>query len=141
MFNLQQYKAILATTAKPARRQDEAQLQQTCVQWWRSHRILKPHQLVMIPNEGQRSAAMHAKMLSMGLVPGAPDMFCVRPDGKIAYFEFKAPKGKPSEDQLNFAGWCKDLKLPYYLIRSFAEFEAAAAELYGPYYKAARIRA
>lgn len=52
-----------------------------------------------IPNEARRSIVAGRMMKAAGLTPGAPDLICIGPEGRVAFLEVKAPKGVVSERQ------------------------------------------
>ncbi len=46
-----------------------------------------------------------AQLQAKGLKPGWPDIFILHPDGRWHGIELKAPKGKASEEQIDFLEW------------------------------------
>lgn len=54
-----------------------------------------------IPNEGVRHTKAAARLISMGLRAGVPDLVVLY-QGRSIYFELKAPKGALSESQRQF---------------------------------------
>lgn len=54
-----------------------------------------------VPNEGVRHTKAAARLVSMGLRSGVPDLVVLY-QGRSIYFELKAPKGTLSESQRQF---------------------------------------
>lgn len=42
-------------------------------------------------------------------------------DGIAAFMEVKTPRGKQSDSQKRFEGWCRYYNMPYYIVRSADE--------------------
>ena len=82
--------------------------------------------MVAIPNAGKRTqwAAMQAK--KEGLATGFPDCLFLWPDGGIAFVEFKAAKGRLSDNQ---AEWIERLHLDGHKVTVARSVEEALAFL------------
>lgn len=76
-----------------------------------------------VPNERQSSAQAMGRLISIGLLPGAPDLVVHVGGGKILYLEVKAPKGRLSENQKRFAARCDRDGVPYHVVRSVEDTE------------------
>ena len=102
----------------------ESKLQQACVQWFRAQYPKYARLLIAVPNGGYRNAREAGRMKSEGVVSGVADMLLLVSKtrcGSIA-IEFKAPKGKQTllqaewaSDYVNAGNW-------YFIIRDFDAF-------------------
>lgn len=82
----------------------EKQIQTMVVQWLNLNPITKDN-FFSIPNEGKRSLNFGRSLKSMGLTPGASDIFIMIPTEKYAgmFLEIKREKGsKTSPEQIAF---------------------------------------
>lgn len=74
-----------------------------------------------IPNQfGFSRPIFGVKQGWMGRIPGAADFCFVGKDNSF-FIEFKAPKGRQSEEQKIFEDWCKENKVHYFIVRSAEE--------------------
>jgi hypothetical protein len=93
------------------RRRPEAQLQKAVVQ----HLMLAAMPGVLwfaVPNEGKRSARAGLEAKRMGLRPGVADL-CIIVWGMAHFLELKAPSGKLSDAQRDFANECGARSIPW----------------------------
>jgi hypothetical protein len=60
------------------------------------------------------------KLTQMGKIKGAPDYVFVGKNGSF-FIEFKSLKGKLSEEQKIFNGWCEFKEIDYFVCRSAKE--------------------
>lgn len=58
-----------------------------------------------VPNEGKRKPKTAAQLKRRGMSPGVPDLVLLFPGGRSAYWELKAGKNKPSENQAEWLNW------------------------------------
>lgn len=72
-------------------------LQFHAAQWLRANNIAFIH----VPNEGKRSAREAARLIALGLQPGAHDLILFLPDG-VFLIELKTIDGKVSQHQKNW---------------------------------------
>ena len=80
------------------RKQPEAQIQKAIVEYLRA---VIPNSLVFaIPNGSQRTASGRPANAVAGLLPGAPDLCVVLPEGRVVWFEVKSDKGRVSANQI-----------------------------------------
>lgn len=84
-----------------------------------------------IPNEiagGTKNAQIkYAVAKHMGMVPGFAD-YVFLAHGVSLLIELKTEKGRLSDNQKNFQGWCSDCAINYYVCRSLAEVKSALEE-------------
>lgn len=66
-----------------------------------------------VPNGEKRSKRTAGRLKAMGVVPGVPDLAFVLPDGRAAYMELKAPKGRMEPAQRDFREKCLARGIPH----------------------------
>ena len=76
-----------------------------------------------VPNGGSRHPGEARKLKDMGTRAGVADLAFVLPDGRAAFIELKAPKGRQTPEQKTFEADCQTNTAPYALCRSLAEVE------------------
>jgi hypothetical protein len=109
------------------RKQPEAQIQKAIVEYLRA---VIPNSLVFaIPNGSQRTASGRPANAIAGLLPGAPDLCVVLPEGRVVWFEVKSDKGRVSENQFLVHGILNSLCHPCPIVRSIADVREALAFL------------
>jgi hypothetical protein len=101
--------------------QSESRIQQEIVMWFKNNYCLKHHSprsmIFHIPNQGQQ------RFISIGVYPGAADLF-LHHKGKSIFVEVKEPqKGKQSENQEQFQEHCNQIGLIYEIVFSLEEFK------------------
>lgn len=104
--------------------QIEHQHQKALIEWFdRQYPSIKGR-LFAIPNGGQRHPAVAAKLKAEGVRKGVPDLFLPIPKGGLhgLFIELKAPKGKPTQDQLD---WLEELAKSGYMAALCKGWEAA----------------
>ena len=115
------YKAITTSTLKPE--------QAMCVEFANTMRQMTlegklPFIWYHIPNEflpsNRVNYSFDLKQKHMGKISGVPD-YCFIGKQKSFFIEFKAGKGKQTESQKQFEGWCETIGVHYYLCRSYGE--------------------
>lgn len=89
----------------------------------KSVHALKQHlvdgwQVLHPPNEEAQDARRLAKLMAMGMLPGAPDLIVFSPEGKAHFLEFKSENGALSEAQERFQLWAIRANLPHSVVRS-----------------------
>lgn len=100
------YPAELRT--KPARKQEEAELQKAIWQHW----LIRgnPNAIMYaVPNGEHRSKSTGARLKAMGVVAGVSDFAVVMPDGRAGFLELKLVSGSLSRAQLDFQARCHRL--------------------------------
>lgn len=121
--------ASLILPAKPISYAYLKQEQKICVEFANDmrQRTLEgklPYVWFHIANEFLPSARMNysfeAKLKHMGKMAGAPDYCFIGKDDSF-FIEFKAAKGKQTETQKIFEGWCAIAKVDYFLCHSAKE--------------------
>lgn len=97
---------------------DEAQIQASCVEWFRYH---YPHYLMFsVPNESAYKRSSYFS--SLGMLNGVSDTVIVLPN-KVLFVEFKSENGKQRPEQKIFEEKVTALGFPYSIVRSLEEFK------------------
>lgn len=101
--------------------QSESRIQQEIVKYFKNNFCLKHHSprsmIFHIPNQNQH------KLVSIGVYPGAADLFVVHL-GKCMFMEVKEPqKGKQSDSQIEFQNHCQEMNIPYFIVYSVEDFK------------------
>ena len=68
----------------------------------------------------RKNFSFDLKQKHMGKISGLPD-YCFMSEKDSFFIEFKASKGKQSENQKLFEGWCTTTKIDYFLCRSASD--------------------
>ena len=115
------YKSIVTSTLKPE--------QAMCVEFANTMRQMTlegklPFIWYHIPNEFLPSKRVNysfeLKQKHMGKICGVPD-YCFIGKEHSFFIEFKASKGKQTDSQKHFEGWCQMIGIEYHLCRSYEE--------------------
>lgn len=108
-------------------RNQEHQLQVSCVNWFRYQYPQYKMLLFAIPNGGQRNRIVAAKLKAEGVVSGVSDLFLSVPNhGKHGfYIEMKISGNKPTENQKKFLGLVDKFDYQTQVCYSFDEFKEA----------------
>ncbi len=107
--------------------QNEAALQQVCVNWFRYQYPLISRLLVAVPNGGSRNIAEAKNLKKQGVMPGVADLLLLKPSNGYGCLgiEMKYEKGKQSENQKSWENdFVKHGNL-YVVCRSVDEFISA----------------
>jgi len=116
----------------------ESRIQQEIVMWYKNTYCLEHYEprsmIFSIPNEGRGAAA--SQLIQTGLYPGVADLCVIHIqrhepfedmyrdlDTIILFFEVKKPTGVQSPNQKKFEAHCKQMRLPYHIVRSLDEFK------------------
>ena len=83
----------------------------------RMHTLAPKVMLVAVPNAGKRSAWEGRTRKREGMVKGFPDMMALH-DGQSYFLEFKAGKGRLSDDQMDCLNRLVRLDFPVGVFRS-----------------------
>lgn len=75
-------------------------------------------------NGGSRHPGEARKFRDMGVRPGVADLCFVLPDGRAAFIELKAGKGRQQPSQALFQTDCERLGAPYAICRSIEDVQA-----------------
>ncbi len=105
----------------------ELEIQRQIVEWHSA--IITDTILVHIPNEGKRTQLDAAKMKPLGVVAGALDNVLIRSDGRVAWFEVKAPGGSTSSHQDYFIAKVTQLGHWAFVVRCVRDFHAVMVAL------------
>jgi hypothetical protein len=101
----------------------ENQLQKQIVDWIR---FCVPSVIVFaIPNAARRTRGGRASNAVPGLMPGAPDLCCMLPQGRVLWLELKTAKGTTSPQQEAFAELARIRGHVYRVCRSVDHVRAA----------------
>ena len=76
-----------------------------------------------IPNGMYASAKIGARFVKLGMLPGAPDLLVITPDGRSHFMEVKTAGGYQREPQKAFQARCAVLHLNYAIVRSLRDAE------------------
>lgn len=60
--------------------------------------------------------------MNIGVYPGAADILCTI-HGKVQFVEVKTPTGRQSPKQVKFQEHCRQMGIPYHIVRSLEEFK------------------
>jgi hypothetical protein len=104
-------KLMTPSTRKPLN-DEEGNLQKAIVQ----HLLLRAPANVIwyhCPNGGLRSKRTASKLKLQGVRAGVPDLCFVLADGRAAYLELKAPKGRLSPSQIAFQEQCAAMEVEH----------------------------
>lgn len=112
------------------RQKSEERIQEDCVVWFRNNfqrKGVDKGVIFSVPNEswakmGVLKFAIYKTLLLTGLLAGASDLIVVLQD-KVLFVEMKDHKGVQSPKQKRFQEQVENLGFPYYLVRTFDEFE------------------
>ena len=132
--------SVNPTSKKPRkpRRDPEAQIQKEFILWTRSQKTLKKYPLLRkllfaVPNGGYRSPKTASDMNAEGVEKGVSDILFLAPSfGKFHYLalEFKAPKGRQSDNQKDFEHEVDQIGGIYQLCYSVDEAKSLIAWYY-----------
>lgn len=116
----------------------ESRIQAECVAHYRNTYCLKHHNpscmILSIPNEGRGAAS--SQLINTGLYPGCADLFVIHKKRvgafmaiKLFFIEIKTPENRTgpkkngqSQKQIDFEEHCKQMGIPYFIVRSLEEF-------------------
>ncbi|MFN8992419.1 MAG: VRR-NUC domain-containing protein [Pseudomonadota bacterium] len=102
-------------TAAPKRKaQPEAAIQRAIIARLRMSGIVCHHS----PNAAKRSVIGGRRIKADGMITGWPDLTVVGPEGLVAFFEVKAPGGKPSAAQIEIAAMLARMGHTWAIVRS-----------------------
>ena len=122
--------------SKLQRNNSESKIQQEIVRWYKNTYCLKHHNprsmIFSIPNESNGSRSM--KLIQTGMYPGCADLMighAVKPGSRGSQFEeliwifieCKTPIGIQSITQQYFEAHCKQMGIPYHIVRSLDDFK------------------
>lgn len=107
---------------KPSPKRPEQALHQAVVNYLR---VTIPRTIWFhVPNgAGNRGGHLGGILKGLGVRAGVADLVFVLPDGRAAFLELKAPKGRQSVDQQIFQADCERLGIPYAVCRTLPEVE------------------
>lgn len=104
--------------------QDEGKLQEAVIRFLDAS-LPSSYRAFAVPNGGKRSAITGAILKRQGVKAGVPDICIVQRDGVMAFLELKTSKGTLSPAQKEFRDWCGVNSIPYALVRSVGDVQAA----------------
>lgn len=79
-------------------------------------------------NGGYRNPREAKKLKDMGVKPGVADLCVMLPEGRVAFIEMKAGKGRQTDTQRAFQADCARLGAPYAVCRSIDDVEQTLRE-------------
>jgi len=109
------------------RNQPEAQIQKAIVEYIRA--VIPTSLVFAIPNGSQRTASGRPANAVAGLLPGAPDLCVVLPEGRVLWLEVKSDKGRVSSNQILVHGLLNSLGHHCPVVRSVDDVRHALAFL------------
>lgn len=71
-----------------------------------------------IPNGGFRRHLEAAIMTGLGVRKGIADLLVIGPGARVHFIEVKAPNGRLSSEQREFADWCTANQVPHAVVAS-----------------------
>lgn len=101
------------------RQQIESRIQSAIVSFIRT--VVPGSLVIAIPNGARRTAGGYASNAVAGLLPGAPDLVVALPEGKVLWLEVKAPKGRPSDNQVLVHEKLGEIGHAVYIVRSISD--------------------
>ena len=78
-----------------------------------------------VPNGGKRDKITGAILKREGVKAGVPDIVIVRNGGFVAFIEVKTQAGRLSNSQVDWRDWCGANSVPYAVVRSIGDVQAA----------------
>lgn len=81
-----------------------------------------------VPNGGNRDKITGAILKAEGVKAGAPDIVIVRNGGAVAFMEVKTSAGRLSNTQVEWRDWCGTNSVPYAVVRSIGDVQAALVD-------------
>lgn len=93
-------------------------------------RVCHPDCLPFHPaNGGFRNKREAARLKWLGVFAGIPDIVILRPGGRVALMEVKAPKGVLTDNQIAVRGHCERFEIPWACVRSIDDARAFLAKI------------
>lgn len=118
---------------KTYRRDEEHEIQKSCVKWFNIRYPKLRGLLFAIPNGGRRDISTGTKLKEEGVVAGVSDLLLICPG--ILYpslcIEMKTPKGKQQESQKLWQKKVETVGSKYVVCRSLDDFTKAIQEYLG----------
>lgn len=108
---------------KAKRKHPEADLQCAVVEYLSMHERMNRLRFHAIPNGGSRNVREAMNLKRQGVKPGVPDVCIMLAYGPAIWIELKAPKGKPTAQQLDFIAWANTHGHPAWVVRSVDELD------------------
>jgi hypothetical protein len=99
------------------RKSTEDQLQKSVVGWLQLQEAMGRLTYHAVPNEGKRSYKTAARLQSIGMRAGVPDLVIIGHFG-VGYIELKTPAGRQSDFQKAWEARLKDFEIPHAICRS-----------------------
>lgn len=111
-------------------KQQESQLQQICVQWFRDKYQELSKMLFAVPNGGFRNLSEAIRMKREGVTPGVSDLILLIPNGEFSSLciEMKFGKGKQSDLQKEWQTETEKHGNKYIICNSFELFKSGIEE-------------
>jgi hypothetical protein len=82
-----------------------------------------------VPNGLLRHIRVDITMKKEGQKAGVSDLVLLFPNAKTVFVEIKTPKGKQSDNQVEFESMVTKLGFEYYIIRSIREMELLISKI------------
>lgn len=102
---------------------EEHNLQSSCVKWFDLQYPKKTKQLFAVPNGGQRNVVVASKLKAEGVRAGVADLILMCGLGQVLFIEMKTKKGTQTESQKAFEKICLENGYIYKIVRSFEDFK------------------
>lgn len=101
----------------------EADIQVACVNYLTMLERMNVLRFHATPNGGSRHVIEAANLKRQGVKAGVPDICVMLAYGPTLWFELKAPKGKPTHQQLDFIAWANTHGHPAWIVRGVDEMD------------------
>ena len=98
----------------------ESLIQRAFIKYCRLHPDPRIKMAFAIKNSGRKDPASYGRDIAEGLLAGVADVYVPYPTTRHhgLFLEFKSPKGKPSDKQLEFGEFCLSYDYSYKIVRS-----------------------
>ena len=121
---------VEATPKKKVSRNEESEIQQSIIKWFRCNYTSKEAIICGIPNGAAVSNANRMRLSKEGLYSGFSDLMIISKN-RIYFVEVKteAKSSKQSKEQKDFEAIVSDFGYKYFIVRSLAQFIELCKEI------------